>query len=311
MIDAFASQRHYIDHLAPVWHELSTPGTFWVTNKRLVEYALSAGIPQARWGLPNTPGPPTLVASYHDLTDTHHGRRIAHLEHGIGQTYVGRTIHDHPSYSGGAKRTRIELHLCPNEMVAARERAAYPRAQVEVVGSPLLDTFGGAGTSDRIVLAWHWPLALCPETMWAWPHYRKAVRELPEVLGHGHPRAWPTLVQDYAHDGIDPEPDLGRALASAAVVVFDNTSAGYYAAALGIPVVAVNLPTYRRDVHHGLRFWDAVPGPQVDHPAELDDAIAEAQSSSWAERAAELCEPLFPHRGLAAQRAAAALDSWL
>jgi hypothetical protein len=42
------------------------------------------------------------------------------------------------------------------------------------------------------------------------------------------------------------------------------------AAALGIPVVVVNASWYRRDIDHGLRFWEYSDiGPNVDHPADL------------------------------------------
>jgi hypothetical protein len=58
--------------------------------------------------------------------------------------------------------------------------------------------------------------------------------------------------------------------AGPSVVVADNPSIQWESLALGIPVVFVNASWYRRDVNHGLRFWEyANCGPHVNHPGEL------------------------------------------
>lgn len=141
-----------------------------------------------------------------------------------------------------------------------------------------------------VAVTFHSDLALCPETRSAWRYYDPHLPRLVtdprwRVLGHGHPRLWPTIRRRWTELGVDHTPDPDVVLSTADVLVMDNSSIGYEAAALGIPVVALNMPSYRRDVEHSGRFWSAVPGIQVDHPSELADAIACVLTNPAAHRA--------------------------
>lgn len=353
-VDFYASQRHLVDHLLPLWDELEdVRGTFYCLGARrdhVEDYARSLGL-DITADVPQWPGPPTIVASHPNLTNVYYERPIIYLEHGAGQTYADHPWH--PSYSGGGSRPRVIQFLTLNDTTAARERAAYPNAQVGVVGSLRLDALtsrlatgsnsaqlhAGASHStdarrslprlpavssdnDRqgkasrpprpvvVACAWHWQCSVVPETKPAWEYWRHTFADLVHqgvtVLGHGHPRFYRDLVPMYERHGIEPVADFAEVLERADVLCFDNTSAGYEAAACGLPVVALNAPWYRRDVHHGLRFWDFVPGPQADTPDDLWPAIEQALEPHWAERRAEVSAVVYPAhtRGHAARLAA-------
>lgn len=332
MIDAVASKAHLVDHVAPIWCALPEEmrGTFWVGHRSLVAHAARRGV-TGTIGYPHHSGPPVIAANHHDYLQTHAKRPVLYVEHGAGQTYPG-TWPDHPSYSGGRDRDRVALFLTLNETTAARERAAYPDTPVAVIGSAHLDALAsdvgalrsavGSGLSSpcsgpAVAFAWHWRCNLLPETQTAFPHWTPAVRALAQsgawcVLGHGHPRVFAELVRHYQRMGVTPVRDLRDVLGLCHVLAFDNSSAGYEAAALGIPVVALNAPWYRKQVHHGLRFWDAIPGPDVDNPEDLAGALEEAQTPAWALRRAEITDAVYPPatRGRAADLAVGAITEW-
>lgn len=175
--------------------------------------------------------------------------------------------------------------------------------------------------SERPVIAFtfHWDCPLVPETRSAWPHYDRALPQLLteldalglDVLGHGHPRMWRTLARRWNQLGVAAVQELATVLDQADVLVADNTSALFEFASLGKPVVVLNAPWYRRDAHHGLRFWQhADVGVQVDGPELLVEAVCAALADPpvLAANRARVVEAVYPVRdGKAAQRAAQAV----
>lgn len=152
MIDVWCSERHYFDHLLPVWEALEERGTFHV-SRRIAPYAQRHT--DVLIGRPRPRGAPILVASLQDSLAVW-GRPRIYLEHGAGQTYGGDPkAAEHGSYSGGKGHGGTILFLCPNETVASRWRHTYPDVPVEVVGCPKLDRWcnkrGGIFTSDVVV----------------------------------------------------------------------------------------------------------------------------------------------------------------
>lgn len=155
---------------------------------------------------------------------------------------------------------------------------------------------------------------IVPETRTALPWYRKKldlVLDGPwDVIGHGHPRAWPTLKIVYDHWGIEKVRSFDHVMSRADCYVVDNSSTLYEFAATGRPVVVLNCPRYRRDVHHGLRFWDHIPGIQCDSPEDLPGAIELALEDppELREIREEAVAAVYPqHDGHATDRAVEAL----
>lgn len=194
-----------------------------------------------------------------------------------------------------------------------REAVSSGARRPPSLARPGPDTSPGLPT---IALTFHADLAVCPETHSAWryydPHLPRLVRDPRfRVVGHGHPRLWPTIRRRWEELGVDQWPDVDQVLSEADVLVADNTSVLYEACAFGIPTVCLNLPSYRRDTEHGGRFWSAPPGIQCDHPSELADTICRALADPPAHRAirARAVEWAYggPIRGDASERAAAAI----
>lgn len=256
MLDFLASQPQYRDHLEPIADALS--GRF-VTR---LEASYGEGL--------------LVVASQVDLFI---GRRPAvFVEHGAGQTYSD----SNPGYAGGDHRENVRLFICPSERVAGLNRARYPQARSVAVGCPKLDRYAGREPDGTEVgIGFHWPCGISPESGTAWEHYSGAlsglVSHFGSVLGHGHPRWGARLTADYVAAGIEPVEDLYEVFERASVYVTDNSSAGWEAMAVGIPVVWLNAPWFRRDVEHGLRFWAlADSGVQVNSPSRLIEGIERA-----------------------------------
>lgn len=320
-----ASMVHFVDHLASVWHALPAErrGTFAVqpgSDREVLERAASHGI-GAVVGLP-AGGPAVLVAASGDLNAAYRlGRPTAIMEHGIGQSYAGASAREagrNPSYAGGmARPARLFLH--PNEHAASRDREAHPRARVEVVGSPFLDEMPvrGAGPGPVIAATFHFDGTVAPEARPAFAWYRTALLELSrryQVLGHGHPRVIDRLAPWYEQHGIEVVRDFRDVLRRADLLVFDNTSAGYAFAASGRPVVVLDAPDYRRDVHHGLRFWEAADvGVRISKPGDLVAAVELALTDPPEVRASRdaALDIVYAYRSGASARAAAVLLDWL
>lgn len=290
MTTVIASRPHYAAHLAPI------------TN------LLSPDLDVA------------LVASYHDLCAARRAghRRIVLAQHGAGQSYGGdrRSTHN-PAYPGGADNAAAGLFLVPNDHAAARWRAAYPRASVAVVGSPRLDVLPAreSGPGPVIATAFHWECRVCPEARSALAWHRPGLRRVAgqfTTIGHGHPRRR-DLDALYAGLGVERVADFDEVCRRADVFVCDNSSALFEFAATGRPVVILNAPHYRREVRHGLRFWDAATvGVQVDNPADLPAAIERAlelrpEDVAAREHALGL---VYAYRSGAAERAARAIEEW-
>lgn len=320
VLDVLATERHYVDHVAPVWWAMPADrrGTF-VTTKTLEAHARRQGIDPfvvRHYTVP--PGDAAvLVAGIRDVRIAEDaGRRPILLEHGAGQNYGN----DHGSYSGGVDRQAVELFLTPNDVVAERNRRSYPGARHVVVGCPRLDRWAHLEPRrQHPAIAFHWDCSVAPEAGSAFRWYHRELRRTREhfgtLIGHAHPRAWPTVSLPYRKAGLLQLTEIDEVLELASVYVVDNSSTGWEAMAVGIPVVWLNAPHWRRDVELGLRFWEyADAGVQVDEASQLIGAIEEALEDSPAlqERRAEVVGEIYGELdGKASLRAADAICDYL
>jgi hypothetical protein len=316
-VDFLVSESHFADHAYPIWQALTDPGDFILTPE-----LISTRLKRWEGGNANVTDPtrPVVVASYGDLKRARRqGRkRIARLEHGAGQSYdVPRPS---GSYAGGPDAQDVGLFLVPNEYSASRWKAAYPDARVEIVGCPKLDSLPRKDPAVplTVVIAFHWDCHLVPETVSAFETFRSALEPLRDaynVIGHGHPRAWvgpPSLEKRYRRAGIEAVRDFDEVCRRADVYICDNSSSLYEFAATGRPVVVMNSRSYRREVSHGLRFWDSIPGIQVDSPGTLVGSVERALQDPPELRRArkKALDLVYPIRTGAAELAARALEDW-
>jgi hypothetical protein len=317
-LDAIATQTHFVDHLAPVWLALpeEARGTLYIRDRD------HAGLPNAtREQIPKSRNP-TLTASAGDLAWSRRiGRPTAIMEHGCGQSFGGGPRpRNHSSYAGGTSRD-AQLFLHPGPHPAARDRAVHPDARIEIVGCPKLD--GLPRKPERssppvVAVSFHWNCSVVPETKWALPDFRRHVPNLAEtglyeVIGHGHPRASDRLKHWFMEHGIEWVPTFAEVCRRADVYVNDASSTLFEFAATGRPVVVMNPDHYRRNVIHGLRFWEAATvGVQATPKTGLIDPVAEALRDKAAQRAAreKALDLVYAYRDGAAERAAAVLLDW-
>jgi hypothetical protein len=306
--------------MAPVWFALEEHerGTCY-TAKWHYDHAEQLGIEAKHLsGVRKNPSPFCVVCSETDRNRA--GNRVIRFEHGAGFSFNGGGVSrhgGHPSYAGGRRQFNVVSFLSVNRWADARWREAYPDAHCAIVGSPKLDAWYPPPVKQRdvpptVCISFHWDARVAPETRWALPHYKHAVRDLTErddmqLIGHGHPKAG-TLVKDYFIDaGIEWVEHFDEVVARTDLYCNDSSSTLYEFAALDRPVVVLNAPWFRREIHHGLRFWEnSDVGIIVNEPDELLPGILAALKDPLAQKArrAQIMDEVFPYRGQSAQRAA-------
>lgn len=285
---------HFVSHLAPIWQELppELQDGFYARG-RAAERARELGIEVVA----NSPRRKelVLVASYEDHRAAR--SRTILVNHGVGMRYKDESGEwlPHPSYSGGSGRENVVLFLCPSQRDAEVCREGGTPAVA--MGPPAyLDPYlrGGRVTEHDsrvdgrpvVALSWHADVHVVPETRWAFPHYRDVITDLAKrqddlpfrLLGHCHPRFFAHMFGIYRRLGIRFEQDWLKVMDEADLYVCDNSSTMYEFAAIGRPVLTLSAPYYRRDVHHGGRYWSHIPGLHVEEPEDLYNGILAALS---------------------------------
>lgn len=323
-VDFYASSSQYYDHILPVYRATQDDrrGTFFVSPSA-EGHALTHGAENtvlAADQLPETTNP-VLVASYRDLEFALRSPRrpVALMEHGAGFSFGNKN----PSYAGGwGDRAMVGLFLCTNEYVAYRNLATFPKARCPVVGCPKLDQWADLppkrrGKKPVIAISFHWACRVTPETGGAFLDFRSALPALAErytVLGHGHPRIMDRLTLEYQQHGIEVVHDFSEIVRRADLYINDCSSTLYEFAYLDRPVVVMNSPRYRRNIHFGLRFWEhSNVGVNCDHPSDLLRAVEKALADPPEQKEKRCLAVLatYPVRGNAAEIAARELVDWV
>jgi hypothetical protein len=331
--DFFARRTHFIDHLLPVWKELrpSERGTFYIPES-LEEYAalkdfdfqtLHSISVRGNKLLVRPPGmTPLVCCAYNDMEQGWHQfamRPFFLMEHGVGLSFEV-----HPGYGGGeGLRSRVSLFLPPNQNIYDKTAKTFPSAPQVIIGTPKMDnirpTKPMAKDKPIVGISFHWNgSAVCPEAGNALDYYLEVLPELAEqfyVIGHGHPKIINKLIPIYRDCGItDIELDFNKVMERCDIYINDASSTMYEFSCTGKPVIILNAPWFRRDVHWGIRFWDYTDiGICVDKPVELLPAVrktAEYPSQHYPQRL-KMIEELYPYLGHSAKRAARAITEYI
>ena len=131
-------------------------------------------------------------------------------------------------------------------------------------------------------MSFHWNCPICPETRSGASYFQRQVAVLARasgltLIGHGHPRILATLGRWYRTQGIEVVSTFEEVCRRADLYLNDASSTLFEFASTGRPVLVLNAPIYRRNVNHGLRFWEAATvGIQTTPQNNLVDAVHRA-----------------------------------
>ena len=328
-IDFVASEQHFYHHLVPIWRALPQylKGHFYVLNV----LKTNLGRKERRM-FKNTPDMVdvlskreennfVLAAAYGEVSKLREKPiPMILMEHGVGQTYQS----DHPSYSSGkGAKHNVFLFLSPNEFNTKGYQQTHPQIPNHIVGCPKLDEWSDLSppnnTRPVVCVSFHWDCHVVPETRSTFQYYSSALSSLAEnrryrFIGHGHPRIFSKIAPFYKKWGIEPVQNFQEAVQRANMYVCDSSSTIYEFAYLDRPVVVLNAPFYRRNVEHGMRFWEySNVGFNCDSRDDLYSTIQHAfeNDDEVKDRRREIVEILYPYRGQAGLRAANVLEDFL
>lgn len=308
-IDFYASEQHYFDHIYPIWKELpiENRGTFFVSEK------ISTDCIETKIGFPSNNI--TLVSSYSDYKMTK--KQVIYMEHGIGNTYSN----DSPYYAGGFGKDRVVLFLNNHILTQNKNIKTYPKVKGVIIGTPKCDQIKEKHTDNKqyvICFSFHWDCDVVPETKSAFSFYKDEVIKLSKnkdfkVIFHGHPRNETVWNKFCLENNIERVKNIEEVFERSDLYICDNSSSIYEFILTSKPVIVLNAPWYRKWINHGIRFWNYIPGPQVNHPNELLNTINKMTQNpkDWLDERNKVIKILYPNLGTASKVAAEEIVKFL
>jgi hypothetical protein len=339
-IDLLAHERHFFDHLMPMFLALPEENRGEIiTRQALGAHVLSmlkgADVQVRTYaqrghvrGMIQGKGNLMLVSSSGDLaTSWKAGRWAVFTQHGAGQSFVRKS----PSYAGWPHHKNVAMFIHPGPDPAAKDAAIYGGERVRIVGCPKMDPWHAGHLTHEpaenglpnVVVSSHWDCKAIPETRSTFFHMLPGFQELAalngvefNLYGHGHPRALHQYQPEYKKRGIQVIKKFQDVLRVGDLYIMDQMSTLYEFASAGAqgygrPVVVMNAPFYRKKVNHGLRFWDAAQvGINIWQPGEMVDAARRALQDAPEQQQArrDAIDQVYAYTdGRAAERAARAI----
>ncbi len=312
-----ATQKQYAHHLIPIYKAMpkTARGLFHVPTP-LHTWLKNQGIEPCHLNTNKGTGP-LVTAGICDI-ETATRRPIIYVEHGVGMQYANICFAHLPG--GHDARDRVNLFLSPSYRCGKIDQEAHPWAQVSIVGCPKMDKYfvtpnvPKPPTTDYISFSTHWDWPLIPETRSAWPEYRWALKEAArsyKILGHAHPRWGDKIYEDFKGIGLIPCREPNEIFEKSMLHICDNSSLLYEFNLLNRPSVVINSKHYRKNVQHGLRFWDHIPGCMTEN-LSLVELIASslAQKEETEKHRKAIADLTYVNHGTATQAAVSALLEW-
>lgn len=315
VLNFYAETPHYFDHIFPLWEGLEErfKGEFHVSDWVLRDREQARK--HCKWGLFKE-SDLVLVSGYADYKANK--GEIIYIEHGVGHSYSNGSS----GYAGGIGKDRVVLFLNVNQRVHGLNMSAYPNVPQFIVGSPKMDKLHRHSAYNKVkpvvCVSFHWDCKVAPETMSAFPYYRSILKNMPktndfEFVLHAHPHIASDMQRWSKKWGVEFIPLFSDVIQRADIYVIDNSSTLYEFASTGKPVIVLNCPLYRKNVHHGLRFWEDISGLQVDSSRELLPAIYRTinDPNEFLELRQEITSRVYPYLGSSVARCCEVLKDFL
>jgi hypothetical protein len=334
--DFLATLPHYLDHIVEIWRQLSASGRgkFYVPA-RLMDYARFKGVEPSEVRttspiskdviLPTGPNP-IVTSAYVDMAAANQKlRTLIFMQHGIGMSFyadVGTRVRRLGYAGGGGMQQYVNLFLSPNKYTENLILKQFPNALDVVVGVPKMDKWVGQpkplNSKPKVVISFHWQgHKVTPEMGDAFEHFESALpllsREF-DLYGHAHPKVALSMKAKFESMGIPYIATFDEVLRTADLYINDASSTIYEFCFVNRPVVIMNAPWFRRNVNHGIRFWDySNVGINCDDPKDLVLAAAmalEDKDMDIVHNRIRAVKDLFPYAGDSARRAAEIIEDF-